>query len=265
MQRRPLIVGNWKMNGLIGPALNLVEDIRGGLVERARHGMPTEVVLCPPFTLLHPLRHLAREASGVPWHLGAQNMAVATQGAYTGEISGPMLRDAGCDYVILGHSERRQGYGETDDVVARKVQLAISTGLRPIVCVGESGQEREQGATLAVIRRQLQALTSVPTVIVSGPLDWRDIVIAYEPVWAIGTGKHATPEQVQEVAQFLRSALGELPGNAVAGQMRILYGGSVNPSNATALFALPDVDGGLIGGASLSAADFLAIVDGYDA
>lgn len=259
MARRILIAGNWKMNGLIETARELADSVRAGLIERENRQVNCEVVVCPPFTALH---HVHQALGSSALKLGAQNMSAKSGGAYTGEICGIMLRNVGCRFVILGHSERRQHYGETDAGVTDKVIAAYRDGLAPIVCVGESLAEREAGETLAVVERQVKAaLEAVP----EEAAKRTQMVIAYEPVWAIGTGKHATPDQAQEVHAFIRGQLTESLGDAAAQKIRILYGGSMNPDNAATLLALPDVDGGLIGGASLKAKDFLNIIDAVPA
>ncbi|MBF0369987.1 MAG: triose-phosphate isomerase [Magnetococcales bacterium] len=253
--RRALIVGNWKMNGLLEGALELGEGIQAGLAEREGRKVICEVVICPPFIALHPLNE---RLGGSSLKLGGQNMSAEGMGAHTGEISGLMLRNVGCRYVLLGHSERREMYGETDALVAKKTAVAFQDGLNPIVCLGEKEAERDGGQTLEVVAAQLEAvIPSLPE-----PLSQRQkLVVAYEPVWAIGTGRNATPEQAQEVHGFLRERLVDLLGEKVGNRIRLLYGGSMKPGNAAALLTQPDVDGGLIGGASLKVSDFLAIID----
>ncbi len=245
--RRPLVAGNWKMNGSRERVRALVNGIQAGIgsVERA------EVAVCPPFVYIPQVAELL---AGSPIALGAQNVCDhAEEGAYTGEIAGSMLAELGCRYVIVGHSERRNLYGESDELVARRFAAARKAGLVPILCVGELLEERERGETEAVVARQLDAVLAL-----EGAAAFRDAVIAYEPVWAIGTGRTATPEQAQEVHAFIRARLAvHDPG--VAEAARILYGGSVKGSNAADLFAQPDIDGGLIGGASLKADEFLTI------
>ncbi len=256
MRRRALIVGNWKMNGLIEITSDLAGDILDGLIEREEHRLLCEVVICPPFTGLYNLSKFLEKSS---LKLGGQNMSEFTAGAHTGEICGIMLRNVGCWYVILGHSERRADNFEDDAMVGRKTAAAFRDGLSPIVCLGETLQEREQSRTLEVIERQLAAVLShMP---LDNPAKAQHLVLAYEPVWAIGTGKTATTEQVQEVHAFIRKLLADKVNEDFAERIRILYGGSVKPGNASELFALDDVDGGLIGGASLNASDFLSIID----
>ena len=244
--RRPLIAGNWKMFKTAPQAVALVEALLADL--RTDH----EVVIAPPFTALAVVAPLLR---GKPIALAGQNMHEANEGAFTGEISPVMLRDVGCTHVILGHSERRQLFGETDDGVGRKTKAAFAQGLTPIACVGETLAERESDRTMEVVERQveraLRALT--PGQVAVG-------VVAYEPVWAIGTGRNATPEQAQEVHAAIRKLIARSHGDPAAAAVRILYGGSVKPDNIGSLMAQPDVDGALVGGASLDANSFLRIV-----
>lgn len=255
MGRRALIVGNWKMNSLVESAVSLVDDVYDGLSQRGSLGVRGEVVACPPFTALWAAR--ARLKADALLALGGQNMVASEPGAFTGEICGAMLRDVGCQYVILGHSERRQKLGETDQGVAQKTSAAFRDGLQPIVCLGETLEERQAGRALDVIAAQFDAV--VPAV-KSAPSPER-LALAYEPVWAIGTGQTASTDQVKEVHGALRGFLADRLGAEIAQKVRILYGGSMNPGNAQELLALEDVDGGLIGGAALKAESFLAIVD----
>lgn len=245
-KRRPLVAGNWKMNGSRADSAALVSGIKQGIgsVKNA------EVAVCPPFVYL-PLAQTLLEGSGIAW--GGQNLNVNKSGAFTGEVSGAMLKDFGCKYVIVGHSERRSLYGETDQVVAEKFKAAQAAGLIPILCVGELLAERESNQTEAVVARQLDAVIAA-----CGINAIADSVIAYEPVWAIGTGKTATPEQAQAVHQFIRGKLAKFNAGVAEG-VRILYGGSMKASNAKELIGQPDIDGGLIGGASLVANEFLDI------
>ncbi|MBF0429152.1 MAG: triose-phosphate isomerase [Magnetococcales bacterium] len=254
MGRRTLIVGNWKMNGLIETAQEFADAILTGLSARAGRFVQCEVVICPPATALYVLN---QRLGGSSVKLGGQNISEHESGPHTGEICGIMLRNVGCRFVILGHSERRATCGEDNETVGRKMAAAFRDGLQPIVCVGESLEERDLGRTLEVVEGQIEALIPyLPVHAAKRPL----LVLAYEPVWAIGTGRNATPEQIQEVHGFIRQRLeGEL--GADAQKIRILYGGSVKGTNARSILALKDVDGGLIGGASLKAADFLAIID----
>jgi triosephosphate isomerase len=232
MARSRLVAGNWKMYGSRAANAALLDGVLSGLA--AVKGV--ECVVCPPFPYLEQAAQILR---GTRVALGAQNASAHAQGAHTGEVSAAMLADVGCRFVLLGHSERRQLYGETDATVAAKFAAASAAGLKPILCVGETLEEREAGKTEEVVARQLAAV------------QFKDAVLAYEPVWAIGTGRNATPEQAQAVHAFLRKK--------VPADTPILYGGSVKAQNAAALFAMPDVDGGLIGGASLVANDFVEI------
>jgi triosephosphate isomerase (TIM) len=242
MARRKLIVGNWKMNG--GRAGNA--ELLAAL--KAAGPWDAEAAVCPPYVYLADVA-LALQGSTVAW--GAQDCAAKEPGAYTGEVAAVMLAEIGCRYVITGHSERRALHAESDQLVADKAKIALAHGLTPIVCVGETLAEREAGRTDEVVKRQLSAVIHTLAHCIS------QVVVAYEPVWAIGTGKTASPEQAQAVHALLRTQL--MAATQKAGEMKILYGGSVKADNAAALFALPDVDGGLIGGASLKAADFIAI------
>jgi triosephosphate isomerase len=246
--RRPLIAGNWKMHKSLDEARELVRGIAKGLPKDAA----ADVLVAPPFTALAVAVEAAR---GSAVAVGAQNAHFEAKGAFTGEVSPAMLVDAGCSHVILGHSERRQLFGETDTGVARKAVAALSHGLVPIVCVGETLDEREAGQTTAVVERQIErALRELSPDQVAGS------VIAYEPVWAIGTGRAATPEQAQQVHADIRRRVAGSHGEAVAGALRILYGGSVKPDNAKVLLGQADIDGALVGGACLEAASFLAII-----
>lgn len=244
-----MIAGNWKMNKTQGEAVVLAEALVRGL---AADPADAEVLVAPPFVALAAVAQ-ALKGSGI--RLAAQNMHWEKEGAFTGEVSPTMLRDLACSHVILGHSERRQLFGETDEDVARKVQAALQHALTPVVCMGETLQEREASRTMEIVERQLErALRKV------APDDVAGLLVAYEPVWAIGTGRTATPAQAQEVHAFIRRRVASSHGDAVAAAMRILYGGSVKPDNTEALMAEADVDGALVGGASLSADAFLKIV-----
>jgi triosephosphate isomerase len=246
LSRRPLIAGNWKMYKTVAEATALADAVRRDCAGEA------EVLLCPPFTALAAVAAALR---GSPVLLGAQNMHWEDDGAFTGEVSPRMLRDIGCTHVVLGHSERRQLFGETDDGVARKAQAALRHGLTPVVCVGETLGERDANRTMEVVERQTErALRALP------PDQVTALVVAYEPVWAIGTGRTATPEQAQEVHAFIRGLVSRSHGEAPSAALRILYGGSVKPENIGSLMAQPDVDGALVGGASLQPASFLKIV-----
>ena len=244
--RRKLIAGNWKMNGLRASATQLVQGLLEGL---AGAEPPCELLVCPPACLLETVGGLI---AGTPVALGGQDCHGAEAGAHTGDISAAMLKDAGCAYVILGHSERRSDHGEADDLVRAKAGAALAAGLTPIVCVGETAAQRDGGRTLAVVEDQLAGSLLQP-----GP--GQALVIAYEPVWAIGSGRTPSSEEVGEVHAAVRRWLEGRLGGEAAAAVRILYGGSMKPGNAAELLAVPDVDGGLIGGASLKAEDFLAI------
>lgn len=243
--RKKLVAGNWKMNGSFSRNSALLEEVLAGV-----SGLGCEILVCPPFPYLAQVGRLLA-GSGVVW--GGQNISSYEQGAYTGEVAGEMLIDLGCRYVLVGHSERRSLFGESDSLVAEKFSAAQKASLIPILCVGESLDERNAGLTEFVVMRQLNAVLAV-----CGVDALRESVIAYEPVWAIGTGVTATPVQVQEVHALIRQRLAQL-SRQVAEVVRIVYGGSVKPENASTLFAQQDVDGGLVGGASLVASDFLAI------
>ncbi len=246
--RKKVIAGNWKMNKTAAEGVTLTKEI----LDEIGRETSVDVVLCPPFTALASVGQ-ALEGQGVK--LGAQNMHPEKNGAFTGEISAEMLRTLYVTHVILGHSERRQYFGETDALVNKKVLAALANELRPILCVGETLAEREGGKTLDVVRTQTEvALAGVK------PEQLTSVIIAYEPVWAIGTGKVATTAQAQEVHAFIRSLLVSLYGAALAAKVRILYGGSMKPANAPELLAQPDIDGGLIGGASLESRSFVELV-----
>jgi triosephosphate isomerase len=247
--RKPIIGGNWKMHNNVAESRSLALEIRHALVNAAGR---VDVVVCPPFIAL-PAVHEVLKDSGI--FLGAQNCHWEEKGAFTGEISVPMLRDLGCRYVITGHSERRQKFGESDDWVCRKVHAVRRHDLVPILCVGETLEERESGSTKDVVRGQI--LGSLKDVDTENMLK---IVVAYEPVWAIGTGRTAMPDQAQEVHAFIRNILIDVFGLEVALRTRIQYGGSVKPENVAELMAQPDIDGALVGGASLEASSFAKIV-----
>ncbi len=244
-ERKKLVAANWKMNGTRAANSAWLSAFNSG-----RPPLACDVVVCPPFVYLEQIGQGLR---GAPAALGAQDLALQEPGAWTGAVAGEMLVDLGCRWVIVGHSERRQFFGEDDGAVAHKARRAIECGLLPMVCVGESLAEREAGQTVAVVTRQLEAVLAQVSC-----ADLARGAIAYEPVWAIGTGKTASPAQAQEVHASIRALLHGRDA-AAAGRTRILYGGSVKPANAQELFMQPDIDGGLIGGASLNAADFLAI------
>ena len=242
---KKLIAGNWKMNGGLAANEALVQAMLAGI------GSPlAQVALCAPAPYLAQLQSLLKD-SPIVW--GAQDVSAHEQGAFTGEVSAAMLRDFACRYAIVGHSERRQYHGETDEVVAAKAQRALAAGITPIVCVGETLAERDAGQTEAVVKRQLAAVIHTVGHCSS------EMVVAYEPVWAIGTGRTATPEQAQAVHHVLRAQVAAATANADK-RVHILYGGSMNAANAASLLAMPDIDGGLIGGASLKVPDFLQII-----
>ncbi|MGQ9482776.1 triose-phosphate isomerase [Chloroflexus sp.] len=246
--RIPLIAGNWKMYKTVGEATTLVRDLLAGLGELSDR----EAIVCPPFTALAAVAALVADS---PLGLGAQNLYPEAQGAFTGEVSPPMLVDIGCRYVIIGHSERRQYFGESDAFVNRKLRAALAHALRPIVCVGESKPQRDAGQAEPIVTAQVRAaLLEVP------PAQMANVVIAYEPIWAIGTGDTATPADAQAMHAAIRATLAELYGAEIAATVRIQYGGSVKPDNIDELMAQPDIDGALVGGASLQAASFLRII-----
>lgn len=246
MARTPYIAANWKMNKTVAEAAEFIDALLPRIAA-TQH----DVVVCPPFTAL---QEVVERRRGTAVRVAAQNMHEGEAGAFTGEISAPMLVELDVEAVVLGHSERRQFFGETDEALAKKVPAALAADLEPILCVGESEEARDGGQTEEVLERQLQVdLAEV------SDLDVAKVVIAYEPIWAIGTGKVATPEQAQEACAFIRDVL--RARGAAADDVRILYGGSVKPGNAAELLALPDVDGALVGGAALDAEDFAAIVE----
>lgn len=247
--RRKIIAGNWKMYKTVGEARELAKALKVCLVNEVKK---LDVVVIPPLTDLLAVAEILRD-SGISW--GAQNLHWEPKGAFTGEVSGEMIKSTGATYVIIGHSERRQYFGETDETVNRRLKAALRAGLTPIVCIGETLAQRQANQTLQVLESQLRgALQGFSAEQLSG------VVIAYEPVWAIGTGVNATPEQAQEAHQFVRQLVADLAGEGCATAMRIQYGGSVKPDNARSLLSLPDVDGALVGGASLEADSFAAIV-----
>ncbi len=248
MGRQPFIAGNWKMNKTVEESLDLVKQLKASLAGIEK----VEVAVAPSFTALYAVKSALKDS---PIRVAAQNLFWEEKGAYTGEISPVMLKDLGCDYVIIGHSERRQYFGETDETVNRKIKAAISQRLKVIFCVGETLNEREGGKTFSVIERQVEAgLKDLK----EGEIN--DLVVAYEPVWAIGTGKTATPLQAEEVHQFIRGKLQKLYSKEVSEGIRIQYGGSVTPENIKGLMEEEDIDGALVGGASLKADTFSRIV-----
>ncbi len=248
MERLPFIAGNWKMNKTVGEALELVKALKISLM--GIYGV--EVAVAPPFTALYPV---AQELKNSSIELAAQNLFWEEKGAFTGEVSPLMLKEIGCQYVIIGHSERRQYFGETDEMVNRKIRSAIRSDLKVIFCIGESLEEREEGKTFSVVERQLvEGLKGIDEERMG------QIVIAYEPVWAIGTGRTASPEQAGEVHRFIREKIEGLFSKRTSERVRIQYGGSVTPENIKALMAEPGIDGALVGGASLQAESFTRIV-----
>ena len=250
--RTPLIAGNWKMNKTHFEAIKLVQQLGYELADHRFDAV--EVALCPPFTSLRTVQTLI-EDDRLSFGLGAQDMHWETNGAFTGAVSPVMLKALRCRYVIVGHSERREVFGETDEEVNKKVKAAFANDLVPILCCGETEDEREAGQTQAKVERQIGAgLDGLK------PEQVRETVVAYEPIWAIGTGKTATPDDAQETISFIRKLVSQLRSDDVANDLRILYGGSVKPGNSKALVSQPDVDGALVGGASLDAGDFAAIV-----
>ncbi|MGK7344722.1 MAG: triose-phosphate isomerase [Candidatus Nitrospinota bacterium M3_3B_026] len=248
MSRRLMVAGNWKMNNTVGQALDLVEAVK----EKTADMHKVEIVVAPPYTAIRPLYDNLENS----WiQVAGQNVFWEESGAYTGEVSPMMLKEAGCKWVIIGHSERRTYFGETDETVNRKIKAAFGAGLKVIACVGETLEQREAGQTFDVLDTQVEgALAGVAR------KEAEKVIIAYEPVWAIGTGKTATPAQAEEAHEHIRRRIAGLYDGSLAEKMRILYGGSVKPANAAELFRLENIDGGLIGGASLKAGDFTAIV-----
>jgi triosephosphate isomerase len=248
MERLPFIAGNWKMNKTVQEAVDLVRELKTSL----SGAKGVEVAVAPPFTALFAVH---QEIEGSPIRLAAQNLYWEEKGAFTGEISPIMLKEVGCHYVIIGHSERRQFFGETDETVNRRIKAALAHGLKVIFCIGETLQEREGEKTFSVIEKQIEGgLKGL------GDQEIKNTVIAYEPVWAIGTGKTATPEQAEEVHGFIRRKLGKLYSREVSEEIRIQYGGSVTPENIGGLMDHPNIDGALVGGASLKVDSFSKIV-----
>jgi len=244
--RKTFIAGNWKMNGSRASIRELLDGLKAGINKVSK----ADVAVCAPYIYLPDV---ADQLQGTPIRWGAQNVSTEAKGAFTGEIAASMIADFHCHYIIVGHSERRSYYAETDDIVAKKFGVVVAAGMTPIFCIGETLEEREQGITEQVVARQVKAVIDMHGIAMLGKG-----VIAYEPVWAIGTGKTATPEQAQEVHAFIRGQIAE-SDKAVAEEMIIQYGGSMNAANAAELLAQADIDGGLIGGASLKAEDFLTI------
>ena len=247
-ERRPLIAGNWKMYKTPAEAAETARQ----LVERVNGVTDVDIMIAPTYTALEPVFKVIKDS---PVSLGAQNLFWENEGAYTGEISAPMLKSVGCQYGIIGHSERRQYFGETDATVNKKIQAAIQVGLQPVFCVGETEKEREAEQTFSVLGKQVKKGLEK---LVYDQLD--NLIIAYEPVWGIGTGKTATDDQAQEAHQFIRSLVEKNFGDTLSTSVRILYGGSVKPDNIAGLMSMPDIDGALVGGASLDAESFSKIV-----
>lgn len=248
--RRKVIAGNWKMNNDLQQSINLIEELKSKLAGRE---VNCDVVICPPFTSLYEAKKII---DGSIIKLGAQNMFYEDSGAFTGEISAPMIKSVGCEYVILGHSERRTIFGEKDIMINKKVRKAISQNLKPILCVGETLEEREKDVTEKVVKRQIEKGLKDVT-----PDEVLNVIIAYEPVWAIGTGKNATPQQAQEVHAFIRKLLATMYSKDFAELIPIQYGGSVKPENAKELLSQKDIDGALVGGACLKADSFIGIIE----
>ncbi len=247
--RRRIIAGNWKMHNNLSESQNLVTKLVNGLNNR---NINREVIICPPFTSLTEVNNLLNDTK---IELGAQNMHFEDKGAFTGEISADMLKSVGCKYVILGHSERRTIFGEPDELINKKIKQALNAGLTPIFCIGETLEQRENGITNDVIKNQVSEGVKELS-----EEDANKLIIAYEPIWAIGTGKTATPEQAQEVHKFIRSLLKEKFSEDTSDNIPILYGGSVKPNNAEDLLAKEDIDGALVGGACLDADSFISII-----
>ena len=247
------MAGNWKMNKTIGEAVVLAQDISNNRDDRWKESV--DVVVCPPFVDLKPVKTVF-EFDRAQVGVGAQNVYWEESGAFTGEVSVPMLKEIGCEWCIIGHSERRSLFGETNDDVNKKAKALIAAGINPIVCVGESLAVRDEGTTLEFVCAQVRAAFAGLDVSQA-----HGAVVAYEPIWAIGTGRTATPEQAQEVCVSIRETLAELFGQKAADEMRVLYGGSMNPGNVDALIAEADIDGGLIGGAALKADSFIQLVN----
>ena len=249
--RKQIVAGNWKMNKTFSEGIELIEQIK----EKSKDVNNAQLIVAPPFIFTN---HASGLLQNTDIEIGAQNCANHDEGAYTGEVSAKILKSAGAGYVILGHSERRAYYEETDDLINQKLKLVISNGLIPIVCCGEVLSERESNEHFKVIAKQIKGMFNEVT-----PDEFKKVIIAYEPVWAIGTGKTATPEQAQEIHQFIRETIKNSYGSEIANNLSILYGGSCKPSNAKDLFKNPDVDGGLIGGAALKADDFIEIAKSF--
>lgn len=248
--RRKVIAGNWKMNNDLQQSISLIEELKNKLEKKS---INCDVIICPPFTSLSEAKKFVE---GSVIKLGAQNMFYEDSGAYTGEISAQMLKSVGCEYVIIGHSERRTIFGEKDEMINKKIRKALSQRLKPIFCVGETLEEREKDITEKVIKKQIEKGLMDVT-----PDEILDVIIAYEPVWAIGTGRTATPQQAQEVHQFIRKLLTNMYSKDFANMIIIQYGGSVKPENAKELLSQKDIDGALVGGACLKADSFIGIIE----
>lgn len=252
IMRKNIVAGNWKMNTSLPEGIQLAKDVRSSIEGK---NLNCEVILGVPFT---HLSEVAKAVAGSPIKVAAENCASESKGAFTGEVSAEMVASTGATYVILGHSERRQYYHETSAILKKKVELALANQLKPIFCIGEVLEEREAGKHFEVVERQVkEALFDL------SESDFKNIVLAYEPVWAIGTGKTATNDQAQEIHAHIRKVIADKYGKSIADNTTILYGGSANGGNAKELFSKPDVDGGLIGGASLSAEKFLPVIEGF--
>ena len=252
IMRKNIVAGNWKMNTSLPEGIQLAKDVRSSIEGK---NLNCEVILGVPFT---HLSEVEKAVAGSPIKVAAENCASESKGAFTGEVSAEMVASTGATYVILGHSERRQYYHETSDILKKKVELALANQLKPIFCIGEVLEEREAGKHFEVVERQVkEALFDL------SESDFKNIVLAYEPVWAIGTGKTATSDQAQEIHAHIRKVIADKYGKSIADNTAILYGGSANGGNAKELFSKPDVDGGLIGGASLSAEKFLPVIEGF--
>lgn len=252
IMRKNIVAGNWKMNTSLPEGIQLAKDVRSSIEGK---NLNCEVILGVPFT---HLSEVAKAVAGSPIKVAAENCASESKGAFTGEVSAEMVASTGATYVILGHSERRQYYHETSAILKKKVELALANQLKPIFCIGEVLKEREAGKHFEVVERQVkEALFDL------SESDFKNIVLAYEPVWAIGTGKTATSDQAQEIHAHIRKVIADKYGKSIADNTTILYGGSANGGNAKELFSKPDVDGGLIGGASLSAEKFLPVIEGF--
>ncbi len=249
--RQKIVAGNWKMNTTVPQGVELAKEV----VALGEKLTDCKLVVAPPFTHLYAVSEVVK---GTKVGLGAQNCADHTSGAYTGEVAVDMLKSVDCEYVILGHSERRQYYGETDQTLCTKIKLVLEKGMKPIFCIGEVLEEREAGKHFEVVENQIKNVLYTLTA-----EEMKNVVVAYEPVWAIGTGKTATSEQAQEIHACCRACIAEKFGKELAEEITILYGGSCKPSNAKELFAQKDIDGGLIGGAALKAADFIAIGESF--